>query len=992
MALHPEFPASPYEPLLPKHRWFPAAEELRTTAYEKLLPPLVANLRSEVHAWREAGYAGASPTSLALLRWWFEAEHLVEDSSGSLSTFRYYFAQREAVETVIWLHDVRRARDKFDLLRFDASGAVSHGMFPEDWPRYVIKMATGAGKTKVLSLLIAWSFFHKLYEPDSRLSRNSLVIAPNIIVLDRLRSDFDGLRIFFNDPVLPDNGYAGQNWRDDFQLTLHVQDEVRVVRETGNLFLTNIHRVYLGDVPEPSIEDEDLRDYFLDPFGPQPSGKTTDSGADLGEIIREVDELAVFNDEAHHIHDERLAWFRSIQDIHHRMLQRDKRLALQIDVTATPRHNNGAIFVQTVSDYPLVEAIHQNVVKHPVLPDAASRTRLREYPTAIFSEKYRDYLALGMEEWRKSYAEHQPLGKKAVLFVMVDDTRNSDEVGAWLERTYPELEGGVLVIHTKNNGEISEASSGKRKEELERLRKAANEIDNPASPYKAIVSVLMLKEGWDVRNVTVIAGLRAYSSEANILPEQTLGRGLRRMYRGNEDVRETVSVLGTPAFMEFVESIQSEGVTLDRVPMGGGTTRQDSLVVEVDTDNPEKDIDALDIPLPRLSRRYQREFKELADLDPGSFGNPRLALKPFTLEQTREIVFKTMLDSEVHHTIHLDGSGPADYRPVVAFFGRQLMKELRLVSGYEILYPKVRDFMRDHLFEESPVNLEEPVVLRNLSEPAAGKILFDAFKVGINALTVRDAGSARIEDRIRLRQTRPFRTDPRPFLAARKSIFNKTVGEPRSGGLELKFAKFLETAPDVQAFAKNYLAVGFKLDYVKSDGDLSTYTPDFIVRTGDGNVWIVETKGREELDLPQKLARLRQWCADATAADQSETGTNYDFVYVDQKSFERDRPDTFANLAASFLTYRTKVLSEVSKTTETMTNGSPQTANGTAQHRIDRACQLYAAGELSRGPAAKLAGLSRSEFDQQLYERHIPSYTLDMLAQDLAVIREEPPK
>jgi type III restriction enzyme len=100
-----------------------------------------------------------------LLRWWFDTEHLVEQSDGSLAPFRYYFAQREAVETVFWLYDVRHARDKFDLLHFDASGAVSAGMFNEDWPRYVVKMATGAGKTKVISLLIVWSFFHKLYVP-----------------------------------------------------------------------------------------------------------------------------------------------------------------------------------------------------------------------------------------------------------------------------------------------------------------------------------------------------------------------------------------------------------------------------------------------------------------------------------------------------------------------------------------------------------------------------------------------------------------------------------------------------------------------------------------------------------------------------------------------------------------------------------------------------------------------------------------------------------
>jgi len=146
------------------------------------------------------------------------------------------------------------------------------------------------------------------------------------------------------------------------------------------------------------------------------------------------------------------------------------------------------------------------------------------------------------------------------------------------------------------------ASTGKNKEELEILRKASNDIDSWASPFKAIVSVLMLKEGWDVRNVTVICGLRAYVAQSNILPEQTLGRGLRRMYFGNDTVRETVSVLGTPAFMDFVESIQSEGVTFDRVPMGSGTERHDSLVVEVDAENADKNLDELDIPLPRLTR------------------------------------------------------------------------------------------------------------------------------------------------------------------------------------------------------------------------------------------------------------------------------------------------------------------------------------------------------------------------------------------------------
>ena len=137
------------------------------------------------------------------------------------------------------------------------------------------------------------------------------------------------------------------------------------------------------------------------------------------------------------------------------------------------------------------------------------------------------------------------------------------------------------MIHTKNNGEISEASSGKSKEELDKLRELANSIDNADNPYKAIISVMVLKEGWDVRNVTTIVGLRAYSAKSNILPEQTLGRGLRRMYPG--DLEEYVSVVGTDAFMDFVETIQAEGVVLERKPMGEGAHAQSQIVVESTT-------------------------------------------------------------------------------------------------------------------------------------------------------------------------------------------------------------------------------------------------------------------------------------------------------------------------------------------------------------------------------------------------------------------------
>ena len=877
----------------PALRWFPADETMRETSMDKLMPPLVAQLRIQVQAWRTQRYAGATATSRSLLQHWFGAPHLLPAADGTLTEFQYYFCQREALETIIYLYDVVGAKDKFDLMRFDSSGLVSANMFDETWRRFVVKMATGSGKTKVLALALAWSFFHKLYEPDSTLARNFLVIAPNIIVLDRIYKDFQGLRIFLkDDPILPDNGTDGRNWRDDFQLTLHVQDAVRITRPTGNIFLTNIHRVYAGDDIPAAASDDDTTDYFL---GARPSGATTDSKVDLGMIVRDIDELMVLNDEAHHIHDPRMAWFKSIEDIHNRLRQKGTGLALQLDVTATPKHNNGAIFVQTIADYPLVEAISQNVVKHPVLPDAPSRAKLREQKSAKYTAKYADYIHLGVLEWRKAAAEHHKLGKKAILFVMTDDTRNCDDVAEYLEGHYADLKDAVLVIHTKSNGEISESASGKNKDDLDLLRKQANEIDSADSPYKAIISVMVLKEGWDVRNVTTIIGLRAYSAKSNILPEQTLGRGLRKMYPGS--VEEYVSVVGTDAFMEFVESIQAEGVALKRVPMGTDTAANTPLVVEVDNQNVKKDIDALDIELPVLTARVYREYKQLSSLDVGALGHSPVPYRQFTAEEQREIVFKDITTGEISHTTLLDETGGVDFRSVIGYFAQTIIKELRLVSGYDVLYSKVKQFVQDLLFDQ-PVDLEDANTMRNLSELVAVKTLLESFKKAINALTVRDRGDAEIRDTIKLRQTRPFVTQNQPYLVPKKSIFNRIIGDSH---FELLFARFLEDCTDVVSYGKNYFAVHFKLDYVNADGDISNYYPDFFVKLSAKEIYIVETKGQADLDVPLKTRRLKQWCEDINRV-QSEV--KYDFVYVDQESFDKYNPKSFRELAAGFTEYK----------------------------------------------------------------------------------------
>lgn len=888
MALHKDFPKNPYTILNPEIRWFPAPEDLREKGFAKLIPPLVAELREKVREWRDKSYDGASETSKALLTWWFKEEHILYNQDGSSYTFQYYFSQREALETVVWLYEVVKVRDKYDLIRYNSTGVLSPQMFTEEWLRFVIKMATGAGKTKVMSLVVAWAYFHKLYEEGSNLAKNFLLITPNVIVFERIRNDFENNKIFFLDPILPDNGYMGQNWQDDFQITLHLQDELKNVSDTGNIFLTNIHRVFEGDLQEYSSDDEDSSGYFL---GDKPVVKTNDSIVDLGMVVRDIDELIIINDEAHHIHEEN-AWFKSIRDIDNKLKQKGGQLALQLDVTATPKKKDGSIFVQTISDYPLVEAIHQRVVKTPVVPDEASRGKLKPNQSTLFSEKYRDYINLGVEEWRKTYKQLEPTGKKSLLFIMTDDTKNCDEVAEYLQTSFSDLKGAILVIHTNQSGEISESTSGKKKEELEELRKQANNIDGWDSPYKAIVSVMMLKEGWDVKNVTTIVGLRPYASDSKILPEQTLGRGLRRMYFGRDDIDEYVSVIGTPAFMDFVESIKGEGVLLEKRLMGSGSKPVSPMVIEVDKDNTKKDIEKLDIEIPVMTARIQREYKNLANLDVSKFGNKKVKVKIFSEQEKREIVFKDVVGEQVHHTTILTGDIEPNYQSVVGFFAQAIMREMRLFGCYNILFGKVKDFVENYMFEDK-IALTDLNVLRNLSEVEYIRMIKDVFKKSINELTVQDKGDTEIKNYIKVSDARPFVVNDKSFLIPQKSVFNKIVGD---SNFELEFSAFLEKCDDVVSFAKNFQnkeANALRIEYKNSEGFIATYYPDFFVNIGDKEIYIIETKGREEEDDKLKFERLQKWCVDV---NERQSKATYKALYIKQEHFEKDGAKSFNDL------------------------------------------------------------------------------------------------
>ncbi len=864
--------SDPFKILSPNERWAPTQSQMDAfqNAYEKLLPPLVYKIRLAIAKWRDENYAGASDTTKSLLNFWFNQEHLIGQTK-----FSFFFSQREAIESIVYLYEIANAKDKYELMKFDSSGRISTGMFDENWTRYVVKMATGAGKTKVMGLTLVWSYFHKLYEADSTLSKDFLVIAPNIIVLNRLRKDFDGLKMFFDEPFIPDNGFDDKDWKNDFQLTLHIQDDLKPITESGNIFLTNIHRVFFNEEPEQSFETT-----FLG-VKPKPDADTS-KGLDLGKVLRsdKIKNLVVLNDEAHHIHDSSLAWFTSIEDINNKIkLKTGNGISLQADYTATPRHNNGAIFVQTICDYPLVEAIKHNVVKSPVLPDEASRQKIQEKDSNDFVERYRDYIHLGYLEWEQQYEELKN-HKTPILFIMTMNTKEADQAAAFLEANYPKMKNSVLTIHTNKSGEIKESSSSKKdKEELEKLRKAADDIDKDHSPYKAVVSVLMLREGWDVRNVTTIVGLRPYGADSKILPEQTIGRGLRKMF--SLDTPEKLVIVGTPKFLEFVEELKTEGVEFQYSPMGKGTKGKSPVIVEVDKENPDKDLDKLDIPIPQMSPRIYREFKNLEFIDVSKLKNEKVTLKKFSSDELKEIVFNDIEGNLSHKTVFKDTV--PDYRNVIGFFTSSILKDSRLVSGFNILYPKVESFIKYQLFTNE-VELSDPQTLRNLSEVKPKEVLRTTFKKAIDELTVTDKGTAEVKNYISLKLTKPKVAENQPFIVPKKSVFNKIIGD---NPFELEVASFLESRfSDVIAYAKNTMGEGginFKIEYQAQDGNIREYFPDFFVKTGTNTFYILETKGREDLDDLLKIKRLATWCKDINNAQSEYT---YNPVYVKQEKWD----------------------------------------------------------------------------------------------------------
>ncbi|HTX30805.1 MAG TPA: DEAD/DEAH box helicase family protein [Solirubrobacteraceae bacterium] len=851
-----------------------AAEQARGDPYgvpERRRPSegtyAVNGVRARVDAWRAQRYPGISDTSRRLLGFWFADDHRTQSGE----PFRFYFCQREAVETVIYLTEIELVRGLKDLLEFSEHGMRIEPGEPKR-QRLAIKMATGSGKTMAMSLCIVWSYFHWLYEPESAMTGSFLVIAPNLIVFERLKADFGDTRTFRRDPLIP------PEWSQDFDLTVLLQDDPTPVTSVGVLYLTNVQRLYepptsgrKGGAPNP-VEAM---------VGPRVNRDLDASSAEeLFDRITTRKRIMVLNDEAHHVHDEKLKWNQSIERLHAELRHRAPEdpvagVVSQLDFSATPKYEKGGVFRHVVVDYPLAQAVADGIVKTPVIGEVTG-AQVELGDTSF--QRNRQWLDVAVGRWRVFNEKLSPSGKRPVLFVMCENTLAADEAGDYLRRL-PEFAGDhLLVIHTNRSGEIT-------KDDLDLARQAAREVDEQDSRIRCIVSVLMLREGWDVRNVCVIVTLRPLSAANRILPEQALGRGLRRMTPPGSGFDERVVVIEHEAFRNLWSAELDGGLVVEK-------EQADKIEPGAVTIFPDESRRRFDIVIPQLTRALARADSPLSELRPTAIADPKAKLTIPDVEPDEYVKYRGLhlIDKGVIEEYEFHVPYAEDPSGAITYYTHRVARESgvdRLSGAFATLAPMVRDYLRERVFE-GPVQLDDKVILRRLAENDAQALVVGAFRDAIRALSITEREPTIEESVLRVSETPPFPWS-RQTVAGEHTVFNLT---PVDSSLEARFARFLDRAQDVTAWAKLTMNSRFALEYISRSGALRYYYPDFVMRLSDDTCLIVETKGQEDLDVALKDRRARRWCQDATRL----VGREWAYEKVPQKLFDVFDGDTMDGL------------------------------------------------------------------------------------------------
>ena len=900
-----------------------------------------------------------TPTTQELLKFWFSEEYC------SLRNRNFHAGQRQAILNIIYLHEVmgvKNVLDYYQQLTPDLMPVVDLGALSQQkyqMPKYAVKMATGTGKTWVMHALLLWQMLNARHEDvkSGRFTKNFLIVAPGLIVYDRLLDAFCGRMqrdkeerdIETNDFYLNQEVFIPVHYRQEvfsfIQNNVVTKDEGIGRKTTGDglIALTNWH-LFENQIEEEVEQELDVPG-MINELLPIRPGKA--AGNDLGmldrrylrgselEYLAGLEDIMVINDEAHHIHElkrngeiEEVEWQKGLNAIAEKKGER----FFQVDFSATPYDQRGSgkkaqkcYFPHIVVDFDLATAMRKGLVKTLLLDRRQELTELKDLDykavrddrgkVCDLSDGQRLMLRAGLAKLKKLEKEFTEVDakKNPKMLVICEDT----SVAPYVQQLM--LEDGlaqdeVVTIDSNAKGEVSE-------EEWKETKKKLFDIDKYEKP-KVIVSVLILREGFDVNNICVIVPLR--SSEAPILLEQIIGRGLRLMWREpeyqsiKEDDRKRVlqlhsqpktyidmlSIIEHPAFIQFYEELFCQGLAVEDTGEAGeeGSTG-DLIKVGL-----REDYEQFDFEWPMIVREAEEELKDV-EIDIRT-------LQPFTafpLEKLRQFLAQdgeTFISQEAISKTQFGRYKVTANLFTATSYNEYLQKLLRTItlrfdrisSHKEMPVPNLQineartiavvdQYIRTRLFDQpfNPFNgsdwkillSKDAIVTKHIIEEMARAI----FNIQNNIMTT-DAQVVHTKfssvTEIKMRETYSVETH--------KTIYERQGYPSHGGGLERAFIDFLDKDGEVERFLKiNESQHSFAvIYYMRKDGLMATYHPDFIVATHE-KIYLIETKGNDKLfdkNVRQKQTAAVEWTRKINELKPEERmNREWEYVLISEDNF-----------------------------------------------------------------------------------------------------------
>lgn len=842
---------------------------------------LVNSIRERVDAWRDAGYPGITSVTRRLLEHWHDRE---------ARQFPFYFCQLEAIETLIWW--------------VEAAPEYRQGIFvPGDggqWQRLCNKMATGSGKTVVMAMIITWQVLNALTYPKrtKEYSQSIFVVTPGITVKERLRVLYPGDQ---------DNAYDAfglcpsealrqklnrmellvENWHSLMPLKTAERSVVRKGAESDEVFTRRV----LGKLAHCRdllvINDEAHHAYRIPAELKISKKQAAEQGIDLDEATR---------------------WIEGLDRIHKtRRIQRCFDLSATPFAPTGKASSEAGLFGWIVSDFGLNDAIEAGLVKTPrvvirddALPDARTyRSRLyhiyrdpevaedlnrKAAPHEPLPKLVQDAYTLLGADWRATLQQWQEAGHQTppVLLTVCNRTetaarlehyfRNGDAHWPELHRTERMLRVDSRVLEKAEIGENS-GSDKDYEETLHRILEAATIpetrkvrlrqfkkeellreiVDNvgkrgtPGQDLQKVISVAMLSEGWDAKNVTHIMGLRAFTSQ--LLCEQVIGRGLRRVsYETDENgllLPEFVNIFGVPL---SIFQIGDDGGPTPPPPKA--STQIEALperaeleirwpnLLRIDTVvRPHLTVDWQAVPILELDPARTPVSAELApalggaaDLSKAQTINLELLPEGFRLQR---LVFQAARKGfeELRSGYH----GGQEY---LIFQLVQLVE--RFFSSDRLQIPSLfhQEPLRKRILLALNIDLIVQHLLKHLTEQNQERLepVFDEEQPLGSTACMRTWYTTKI------------------CHPTGKSQISHIVAD---SSWEQYAANLLEQNPNVVAYAKND-HLGFQVQYLWN-GVRRRFVPDFLIRLANGTTLVLEIKGEDSPQNKAKRAALETW-------------------------------------------------------------------------------------------------------------------------------------